>query len=320
MSAGSRGLGRGLDALFQNNTEAAGVVTEAPAGVAAPAHRQEPLHVKLSALAPNPQQPRRHFSEQQMEELASSIKAQGVLQPILVRPLSRSQDGSRNTYEIIAGERRWRAAIKAGLATVPVVVKEMSDQEVLVVALMENLQREDLTPMEEALGLQQLKDEFGLSQEEMAQRLGKSRSAIANTLRLLALPEAAREDLAEGRISAGHARALLMITDGDSQEAFRRYMTANNCSVREAENIATIWKETGSLPEDLHAGSQNTASPKAKTPPDEALLALQEKLAQSLSLPVSIKGKESKGTISLKYGSKEELAALLAKLGVEDEH
>jgi ParB family chromosome partitioning protein len=318
MSSGSRGLGRGLDALFGSGADAAASAT-APA--VAPQGGSEPLKVTLSAIRPNPQQPRRYFSEQMMEELTASVKSQGVLQPILVRPLTKSREGTQNTYEIVAGERRWRAAQKAGLTTVPVVVREMNDQEVLVVALMENLQREDLTPMEEALGLQQLKDEFGLSQEDLAGRLGKSRSAIANTLRLLALPEAARDDLTEGRISAGHARALLVVGDPENQELFRRYMTAKHCTVREAESIAALWKETGTLPADLTAGVKQPAAKQARKPePDANLAALQEKLAQALAMPVSIKGRETKGTISLKYGSKEALHSLLATLGLGEPH
>lgn len=315
MSLGSRGLGRGLDALFQNNTDTASTPQPAATEGQQPT---EPVKVKLSAIAPNPQQPRRYFSEQQMEELVASVKAQGILQPILVRPLTRSADSSQNTYEIVAGERRWRAAQKAGLSTVPVIVKEMSDQEVLIVALMENLQREDLTPMEEALGLQQLKDEFGLSQEDLAHRLGKSRSAIANTLRLLALPKAARADLMEGGISAGHARALLMVTEPEAQEAFRAYMVSSHCTVREAESIAALWKETGVLPEDVTAGTKSPGTPKPKPEPDQGLLNLQERLARRLALSVVIKGKENKGTISLKYTSKQELSALLEKLGMAE--
>ncbi|MDL2210442.1 ParB/RepB/Spo0J family partition protein [Desulfovibrio sp. OttesenSCG-928-O18] len=312
MSTGTRGLGRGLDALFQNSAD---VVAESGAVVksgTAPTN-----NVPVDSLMPNPQQPRRHFSEQQLEELSASIKSQGVLQPILVRPVA----GHDGIYEIIAGERRWRAAKLAGLKSVPVVVREMNDQEVLVVALMENLQREDLTPMEEALGLQQLKDEFGLSQEDMAHRLGKSRSAIANTLRLLSLPDAAREDLAEGRISAGHARALLVVTDPESQEALRQYLLSSHCSVREAERIAGIWKDTGALPEDMAVSAKRAVSAgrSGSAPQNEALLALQEKICQALALPVTIKGKENKGRISVSYASKEELDALLAKLGLDGE-
>ncbi len=316
MSAGSRGLGKGLEALFQNSVDP--TAAEPSPGSESQKTTAEPLKVKLSSLAPNPQQPRRHFSDQQMEELAASIKSQGILQPILVRTMTRFEDNGQNTYEIIAGERRWRAAMKAGLTTVPVVIREMNDQEVLIVALMENLQREDLTPMEEALGLQQLKEEFGLSQEDMAHRLGKSRSAIANTLRLLALPDTAREDIMTGRISAGHARALLMVTDPESQETFRQYMTVNHCTVREAESIASLWKETGELPGDLNADNKKPGTPTAKTTPSEAILALQDRIRKSLALPVSIKGKESKGTISFKYSSKEEFDGLLTKLGITE--
>lgn len=309
MSAGTRGLGRGLDALFQSHVDApqsGGMETGVQTA-------DTPREAPIDSLVPNPQQPRRLFSSQQLEELAASLKSQGMLQPILVRPAR----GGGGTYEIVAGERRWRAAQLAGLRNVPVIINEMSDQEVLVVALMENLQREDLTPMEEARGLHQLKEEFGLSQEDMARRLGKSRSAIANTLRLLALPEAAREDLTEGRISAGHARALLMVTDPESQEIFRRYLVASHCTVREAEAIATIWKETGALPEDLDPGAQKPPrSAREPAPQNEALLALQEQLGHALALPVTIKGKESKGRISVAYASKEELDALLEKLGL----
>lgn len=311
MSATSRGLGRGLDALFQNNP------VEAEGAVSAPARpASDQQKVAVTDIAPNPKQPRHHFSDAQLDELAASIKVQGVLQPILVRPVS----GGQAKYEIIAGERRWRAAQKAGLASVPVVVRTMNDQEVLVVALMENLQREDLNPMEEALGLQQLKDEFGLSQEDMAERLGKSRSAIANTIRLANLPQNAQDDVASGRISAGHARALLVVTDADALEVFRAYLVASQCTVRDAEKIAAHWKEHGSLPEDLAAPVKKEGGKNAKcVAVDEAILSLQEKIGEALALPVSIKGKENKGKISVSYASKEELEALLAKLGISGE-
>ena len=309
MSSMSRGLGRGLDALFQHGeVEATSVRTPS-------APRDE---LALEALFPNPQQPRRQFVDAQLEELTSSIKAQGILQPILVRP----RTGEPGTYEIVAGERRWRAAKAAGLHVVPVVVKDMNDQEVLVVALMENLQREDLTPLEEAMGLQQLKEEFGLSQEDMAGRLGKSRSAIANTLRLLLLPEKARQNLAEGTISAGHARALLMVADPESQEFFRQHMVSSHCTVRDAERIAAHWKEYGALPDDFaqSGGKKPATSSSAPLPLHESLVTIQARLSKALALPVTIKGKETKGKISLTYGSKEELDALLERLGIAGEH
>ncbi|MDR3074137.1 MAG: ParB/RepB/Spo0J family partition protein [Deltaproteobacteria bacterium] len=310
MSANAHGLGRGLDALFQST---AGTLTKDGSGLKPAA---EPQSLSLESLVPNPQQPRRHFAEQQLEELASSIKTQGMLQPILARPMG----GPGGIYEIIAGERRWRAAKLAGLSSVPVIIRDLNDQEVLIVALMENLQREDLTPMEEALGLQQLKDEFGLSQEDMAHRLGKSRSAIANTLRLLSLPDAAREDLIEGRISAGHARALLVVTEPQSQEVFRQYLVSSRCTVRDAEGIAAGWKDTGALPEEMARGSKWSGAAKgASATQSETLRALQERIGLALALPVTLRGKETKGRLSVAYSSKEELDALLARLGFAEE-
>lgn len=308
MNATSRGLGRGLDALFQNNP------VEAEGAVSAPARpASDTRKIAVSDIAPNPKQPRNHFPEAQLDELAASIKVQGLLQPILVRPVG-GQDGK---YEIIAGERRWRAARKAGLAAVAVVVRNMNDQEVLVVALMENLQREDLNPMEEALGLHQLKEEFGLSQEDMADRLGKSRSAIANTIRLANLPRQAQDDVTNGRFSAGHARSLLVVADPDHMEVFRAYLVDSQCTVREAEKIAAYWKEHGTLPEDLAAPVKKSGLKNAKeVAVDETILSLQEKIEDALALPVRIKGKADKGKISVSYSSQEELEALLAKLGI----
>ena len=296
MASATRGLGRGLDALFKNT----------------PGSESGAKTLPLASIQPNPQQPRKHFSPQQLDELAASIQAQGLLQPILVRPLQ----GSPGMYEIIAGERRWRASQRAGLVEVAVVVRDMNDQEALLVALMENLQREDLTPLEEAQGMQQLKEEFGLSQEDLASRLGKSRSAIANTLRLLALPEKAREDLASGRLSAGHARALLAVSDPESQELLRAYLVHKHATVREAEDLAAAWKESGALP--AHVALLETparATPAAPGKPQGTMTALQESLTRLLALPVSISGKESRGRISVKYNSKEELAVLLQRLG-----
>lgn len=309
MNANTRGLGRGLDALFQNNEPA--TLRGGGAGL-----KPDPQKVDIRSIVPNPQQPRRQFAEPQLEELAASIRTQGVLQPILVRPSVESPD----SYEIIAGERRWRAAKLAGLDSVPVIIREMNDQEVLVVALMENLQREDLNPMEEAHGFQQLRDEFGLSQEDMAHRLGKSRSAVANAIRLLSLPEAARTDLAEGRLTAGHARALLTVADEEAQEQFRQHLVASGCTVRDAERIASIWKDTGALPEDLQNPAKPIGASKTPaTPQSELLAALQDKFSQALAMPVRIKGGEAKGKISIAYSSREELDALREILGVAEE-
>jgi ParB family chromosome partitioning protein len=306
MVSTQRGLGRGLDALFKSGKE-----QEESAGAQA---------LPLSALSANPQQPRRHFAEQPLEELAESIKNQGLLQPILVRPIAGS---APPRYEIVAGERRWRAAQRAGLSEVPVVVRELTDQETLILALVENLQREDLNPMEEARGFARLKEEFGLSQEDLAQRVNKSRSAIANSMRLLSLPDPARDDLASGRFSAGHARALLTINAAEAQEVLRQRIVREHLSVRETEALAAAWKENGALP----AGNIGPAKPDgarrgrsregAESGPGGKLDSLREELARGLALPVTVAGNENKGTISVRFNSADELRRLLVLFGLE---
>lgn len=300
MSTAQRGLGRGLDALFKGGgrTESTGDTNKLP----------------LTSLIPNPQQPRRHFADQQLEELAASIKTQGVLQPILVRPLPGT---TPQRYEIVAGERRWRASTLAGLQEVPVTVRELNDQEALVIALVENLQREDLNPLEEAQGMQQLRDEFGLSQEDLAKRLGKSRSGVANTLRLLTLSESTRLDLAEGRLTAGHARALLSVTDPVVQDALRSRIIHEHLAVREAETLAGIWKESGELPAGeygpVRSKEKKAAGAKVYNP---VLHRLQEEISIHLAHPVTVLGTEKKGHIRLGYNSAEDLQSLLDKLGL----
>lgn len=300
MSTTQRGLGRGLDALFKGGGRAE--------------NTGDTHKLPLSSLVPNPQQPRRHFADQQLEELAASIKTQGVLQPILVRPLSGT---TPQRYEIVAGERRWRASTMAGLQEVPVTVRELNDQEALVIALVENLQREDLNPLEEAQGMQQLRDEFGLSQDDLAKRLGKSRSGVANALRLLTLSESSRLDLAEGRLTAGHARALLSITDFKAQDTLRLRIIHEHLAVREAETLAGIWKESGELPEGEHAAvrpkGKKAGGVKVYSP---VLHRLQEEISIHLAHPVTVSGTEKKGHIRLGYNSAEDLQSLLDKLGL----
>ena len=248
MAMNSLGLGKGLDALIRETSG-----TRQPASVQA---------VPLRDIAPNPNQPRRRFVEKALEELAASIRSQGLLQPLLVRPLGEAYPGK---YEIIAGERRWRASKLAGLTEVPVVVRNFSDLETLSAALIENLQREDLNPLEEALGMQMLKEEFGLSQDDLAQRLGKSRSAVANSLRLLSLPESFHKDLAEGKLSAGHGRALLSITSERAQGYLRNLILEESLSVREAEGLAATWKETGTFQPETAIFTPGSAKGKSST-------------------------------------------------------
>ncbi len=302
MASNSLGLGRGLDALIRD-TGAGKSDTPAQA-------------LPLSDIEPNPDQPRRQFDQKALDELAASIKSQGVLQPILVRPFGEARPGK---YSIVAGERRWRAAQLAGLIEIPVVIRSFSAQQTLMAALIENLQREDLNPVEEALGIQTLKDEFGLSQEELAQQLGKSRSAVANSLRLLSLSEAVREDLSDGRLSAGHARALLSVTDDKAREYLRNLILEEHLSVREAEGLAAQWKECGAFrPDSLEARpAEQPAGPSRPKPQSARLVELQNRLGESLNLNVKVTGKESKGRISVGFNSKDELDALLARLGLD---
>lgn len=302
------GLGKGLDALIRQTQE------ERDTG--------GPRTLNITDIIPNPRQPRRAFDEKALEELAASIKSQGLLQPLLVRPIGPSNP---DKYEIVAGERRWRASQMAGLKEIPVLIRPLSAQDTLAAALIENLQREDLNPLEEALGLQALKEEFGLSQEDVAHKIGKSRSAIANSLRLLQLPESMRPLLAEGKLSSGHARALLSITDPKAQEYLKNLILENRLSVREAEGLAAGWKNSGTFElavlENLGANAQadrhpasDTGAPRVKKPQSATILEIQNRIAGLFNVPVRVTGKESKGKITLSFNSEEELRALLERL------
>lgn len=214
--AGQFGLGKGLTALFEENDTVSNAAELLP----------------ILEVEPNADQPRKWFDDAAMAELTDSIAAHGVLQPILVRPLTRGG------YKIVAGERRWRAARAAGLTEIPAVVREMSDQEAAQLAIIENLQREDLNPMEEALGYQTLMDQYGLTQEQAAGAVGKSRPAVANALRLLKLPEPVAEMVVTGKLSAGHARAILALGDAAQQLALAEQAVSAGWSVREIEKRA----------------------------------------------------------------------------------
>ena len=210
------GLGKGLSAIFVENESE---------------DKNEVVSLKISQIEPNRQQPRRSFDDESLAELAKSIELHGVLQPILVRPLLRGG------YQIVAGERRYRASRLAGLTEVPVIIRELTDSETMQLALIENLQREDLSPLEEAAGYRALTDEFGFSQEDVARTVGKSRSAVTNTLRLLALPDEVKPLLEEGKLSPGHARALLGIEDKSKIAAAANKVADSGMSVREAESM-----------------------------------------------------------------------------------
>lgn len=333
MASPDKRLGRGLDALFRH--------TEAPL------KSNESTKLSLRAMAPNPDQPRKHFSNEALEELAASIKEHGVLQPILVRPWPQKNASTpavlsnQPAYQIIAGERRWKASKLAGLLEVPVIVRDFDNKETLAVALIENLQRENLNPMEEAKALVHLRETFSLSQEELARQLGKSRSAIANSMRLIQLPESMHDDMANGTLSAGHARALLAITDTTVQHALRNQIIQFALTVREAEEAASHWKAFGHLPshEALKQEAEQSASPIASSTNSTgitdamaepavapcarsprrkapAVKLLQKRLTEHLSLKTSISGTENKGKITLSYANADDLQRIIDVLGL----
>ena len=265
----------------------------------------------ISKVKPNKGQPRKTFDETELSELADSIKQNGILQPILVRKHGTS-------YEIVAGERRYQAAKLAGLDEVPVVIREISDEDVFKLALIENLQREDLNPLEEARALQQLRETLKLTQEALAARLGKSRPAIANALRLLQLSPAAQADLHHGRLSAGHARCLLALGNDEralaAAEVLRSHIISEYLSVRQAEEAVALWREEQRLPWTAasEAAPQRPAPCKRKKLPQIA--ALQKSLCAALPCKARVSGDMESGRITLRYTSPQELEALLNRL------
>lgn len=294
----TKSLGRGLDALFQYEHAAADEKTTM-------------RHVPVAALKPNPKQPRQNFDPAAHKELAESIKTQGIIQPLLVRP------AGENTWEIVAGERRWRAAKDAGLGEVPVYVRDLTDQEIMIAALTENLQREDLNPIEEAQALEKLQETLQLTQEALADRLGKSRTSITNALRLLKLSPEAKTDLRDGVISSGHARCLLGITDPAAAAALHLRMREGGLSVRETEEAAAIWRNGGKFPwNDSPTQSAANGTKQRKRKKSEEMRNLQNSLRASLACKASINGDENNGRITLSYESREGLLALLTRLGV----
>lgn len=298
-----KGLGRGLSHLF-GEAEAAYRAAEPDAGPVSQAPTTGGQTLPVAFMKPGRFQPRRHFDETALEELASSIRQHGLLQPILVRPLPDAVD----SYEIIAGERRWRAAQRASLHDVPVIVQELSDTQALEIALVENLQRQDLSALEEAEGYKRLMDEFGHSHSELGELVGKSRSHIANTLRLLALPAAVKEMIQSGELSAGHARALLTAPD---PQALAKTAIDRKLSVRDIEKLANQAKEThGAAPKVVGKGDR-PASKHAD------VLALERDLAERLGLRVTIEGKGASGVVSIAYQSMDQLDVVIEKLSAK---
>lgn len=288
MAVKKRGLGRGLDALLGGAT----ANTAQQQSVQKDAQELQQLDVQL--IQRGKYQPRADMDPTSLEELAQSIKAQGVMQPIVVRLIGK------NSYEIIAGERRWRASKLAGLTQIPALVRDVSDEAAIAMALIENIQREDLTPIEEAVALQRLQQEFELTQQEVATAVGKSRATIANLLRLLGLPEEIKTLLAHGDLEMGHARAILGLPAEKQVEA-ARHVVAKGFTVRQTEALVRTLQEDKPVKE------------KAAVDPDVKRLEL--KLAERLGTQVQIKhGQKGKGQLVISYGTLEELQGVLAHI------
>lgn len=281
-----KGLGRGLDALLAGDM---GSVGEA----------DSLLMLKVEQLQPGKYQPRSYMDDAALQTLAASIKTQGIMQPILVRQLSDEQ------YEIIAGERRWRASQLAGLKEVPVLVREIADEAALAMALIENIQRENLNPLEEAQGIKRLIDEFAMTHEKAAEAVGRSRVAVSNLLRLLTLTLPVQEMLMQGKLDMGHARTLIGL-DGAQQVMLAEQIVYNDLSVREAENLVKKFNEQSDKP----------TQKKAQAPKlNQDILRLQESLSDQLGATVSIKaGNNGAGTLKISYANLDQLDEIIAKI------
>lgn len=280
-----RHLGRGLSALLgDDGTESASSDAGRP-----------PRFVSLDLLRPSRFQPRRRFGQEEMDSLEASIREKGVIQPILVRKTTDQ------AYEIIAGERRWRAAQRAGLHELPVVVRELNDREALEIALVENVQRADLSPIEEALGYQRLMTEFDHTQEQLSKVVGKSRSHVANLLRLLDLPPGVKTLLDSGKITAGHARALLGVEDA---ETLARQVVARNLNVRQTERLTQLGKKRNARKQILSAKDTDT-------------LALERELSALLGLKVTLKPAGKAGDLTIRYESLEQLDDVVQRLSAK---
>lgn len=307
-----RALGKGLESLLPQRPSAPAAAPVASIhAVAAPVESAgKPLEVALDHIERNPWQTRTHFDEAQLEELAQSIKANGVVQPIVVRPLppSPTQAPGQNPtrYQLITGERRWLASRRAGKATVPVIVKQVADEQVLEMTIVENLQRTDLNPMEQARAYQRLGMEFKLTQEQMATRTGKDRASVANFLRLLRLPEAVQARVETGELSFGHARALLALESAEAITSAAQKVLALSFSVRQTENYVQ-----GLInPE----GREKKQKPQEE-PRDPNVREAEDKLRRTLGLKVKIEDKKGKGRVIIEYSGLEDFDALLEMLG-----
>ncbi len=306
MSTPRGGLGRGLGALIPGGPPPPAAIADEPVAGARFAE------LPLDAITPNPLQPRTVFDEEAMAELVTSIREVGLLQPVVVRPIAGAADGSPR-YELVMGERRWRASRAAGLSTVAAIVRDTSDDDMLRDALLENLHREQLNPLEEAAAYQQLLAEFGATHEQLAARIGRSRSQITNTVRLLGLPAPVQRRVAAGVLSAGHARAILGLPTAEAQEQMAARVVAEGMSVRGVEEAVAMAH--------LDARSGEDAGPRAprrRTSPAPELAELADRLSDRFETRVKVDMGRAKGKVTIEFGSREDLDRIVGLLGPSD--
>lgn len=293
------GLGRGLGALIPTGPVEAGPEH----GAAQPVQGARFAELPLDRISPNPLQPRTSFDEQALAELVTSIREVGLLQPVVVREIDPDDRGAR--YELVMGERRWRASLEAGTGTIPAIVRDTSDDDMLRDALLENLHRQQLNPLEEAAAYQQLLHEFGATHEELAERIGRSRPQISNTIRLLNLPPAVQRRVAAGVLSAGHARAILGLPTPEAQEAMATRVVAEGMSVRGVEEAVQ-----------LAVGSEPDAPPRARNrrPVPQGLVELADRLSDRFETRVKVDLGRSKGKVTIEFGSLDDLQRIVGMI------
>ena len=293
-----RGLGKGIGALFGGDIDETGII-ERDIDLINDTAKENVTMLKISRVEPNKEQPRKVFDEEKLNMLADSIKKHGVIQPIIVK------DTKSGFYQIVAGERRWRASRIAGLKEIPAIIRSYDELATMQIALIEHLQREDLNPIEEALGYKALLDEFSFTQEQVSEQVGKSRSAIANSIRLLALPQQVREMLEKKELSSGHARAVLAVNDDESKLLLAQKIVENSLNVRQAEQLAKA----------LNAPKKEKRE-KPLTQLDIQIGEIQKRMSEILGTKVKIQYGAKKGKIEIEYYSENDLERLLKILDV----
>ncbi len=295
-----KGLGKGLNLLFEDDLSIGD--TKPPEGAAAEKGGSDGItYMKLSKIEPNENQPRKSFDKEKIEILAASIKENGLIQPIIIT------EGENGMYKIVAGERRWRACRKAGLTEIPVLIRGYSDEQAAEVALVENLQREDLNPIEEALGYNLLITEFSMTQDTVSQKVGKSRSAVANSLRLLTLGDDIKNMLVDGKLTGGHARAILSVEGAELRSAMAKRITEDGLNVRQSEALARQLSRKATV---------RTKPPSKSQAQETAYEEMENRLSSSLGTKVKISSNGKKGKIEIEYYGSDDLDRIISMFGI----